>query len=69
MSNIDITFDVFSDTPTGKDPDKFSATLRDYHRQLWSKSLPNGGVLELDENIPYVLSHKSILGEFSHSFC
>ncbi len=67
MSNIDITFDVFSDTPTGKDPDKFSATLRDYHRQLWSKSLPNGGVLELDENIPYVLSHKSILGEFSLS--
>ena len=54
MSNIDITFDVFFDTPTGKDPDKFSATLRDYHRQLWSKSLPNGGVLELDENIPYV---------------
>jgi hypothetical protein len=30
MTAIDIAFNVFSDTPEGKDPDKFSAILRDY---------------------------------------
>ena len=39
---IDISFNVFSDTPEGKDPDSFSATLRKYHHILWSKQLPNG---------------------------
>ena len=29
---IDIEFNVFSDTPTGKDPDSFSPTLRRYHQ-------------------------------------
>lgn len=29
MTDIDINFDMYSDTPTGKDPDAYSATLRD----------------------------------------
>ena len=37
-----IDFDVYSDTPKGKDPDSFSPTLRKYHYILWSKCLPNG---------------------------
>lgn len=57
---IDITFDARSDTPPGKDTDSHSATLRRYHQILWSKSLPNGKMFNLDENI----YHKSELGEF-----
>lgn len=45
---IDITFDVYSDTPPGGDPDQMSATLRRYHALLWSKPLPNG--------LPFMLS-------------
>ena len=62
---IDITFDFRSDTPPGKDPDKYSATLRRYHRLLWSKPLPNGVVFELHDTTPRVyLHHQSELGEF-----
>ena len=61
---IDITFNVFSDTPKGKDPDSFSPTLRRYHRLLWSKPLPNGTSFELDLDTPKLLHHKSDLGEF-----
>ena len=65
---IDITFDVFSDTPLGKDPDKYSPTLRRYHKLLWSKQLPNGFRLDLSDATPNVyLHHKSELGEFSLS--
>ena len=45
---IDIEFDVFSDTPSGKDPDSYSPTLRSYHRELWSKPLPSGELFALD---------------------
>lgn len=62
---IDITFDFRSDTPPGKDPDKYSPTLRRYHRQLWSKPLPNGALFDLADTTPRVyLHHRSQLGEF-----
>ena len=61
---IDITFNVFTDTPKGKDPDYFSPTLRRYHQILWSKKLPNGKYFYLDRDIPKFLHHKSELGEF-----
>ena len=62
---IDITFDFRTDTPTGKDPDALSPTLRSYHKFLWSKSLPNGVLFELDDTREKVyLYHKSQLGEF-----
>ena len=64
MSIIDISFDVHSDTPKGKDPDTHSPTLRRYHKILWSKPLPNGKNFDLDDNTPKVLHHKSGLGEF-----
>ena len=47
MNSIDIKFDVYSDTPKGKDPDTNSPTLRRYHRLLWSKPLPSGLNFEL----------------------
>ena len=57
MTRIDVDFDFTSDTPgywddfwtrrnslgLGKlDPDTFSPTLREYHKILWSRELPNG---------------------------
>ena len=64
MTLIDIHFDVFSDTPKGKDPDSYSATLRKYHQILWSKPFPNGIRFDLDDDTPRLLHHKSELGEF-----
>ena len=64
MTLIDIHFDVFSDTPKGKDPDSYSATLRKYHQILWGRSLPSGVKFDLDDNTPRLLHHKSELGEF-----
>tara|TARA_B100000315_G_C14536653_1_gene568801 strand:+ start:186 stop:884 length:699 start_codon:yes stop_codon:yes gene_type:complete len=64
MNIIDISFDVYSDTPKGKDPDSHSPTLRKYHKLLWSKPLPNGVNFELSDKIPKILHHKSELGEF-----
>lgn len=56
---VDTTFDVRSDA-NGKDPDSHSATLRRYHRILWSKRLPTGEMFDLDEK----LRHQSGLGDF-----
>ena len=63
QEGIDITFNVFSDTPEGKDPDSFSPTLRKYHHILWNKRLPNGKIFSLDLDTPKLLHHKSELGE------
>ena len=65
MNEIDITFDFRTDTPSGKDPDALSPTLRYYHKLLWSKPLPNGVYFGLDDTKYNVyLHHKSDLGEF-----
>mgnify|MGYP003322417944 CR=1 FL=1 len=64
MTHIDITFNVYSDTPQSKDPDSYSPTLRQYHQYLWSKSLPNNQEFYLDLDTPKLLHHKSSLGEF-----
>jgi hypothetical protein len=62
---IDTAFDVYSDTPTGRDPDSHSSTLRRYHRVLWSKPLPDGSVFTLSDEHPNgYLHHKSRRGEF-----
>ena len=69
MTYIDTEFDFTSDTPgfwdgfwerrkglgyCGNDPDTDSPTMRRYHRQLWSRELPNGQMMELKEGIsPY----------------
>ncbi|QKE86046.1 hypothetical protein HL663_10825 [Arthrobacter sp. NEB 688] len=62
---IDTSFDVRSDTPARKDPDSHSATLRRYHRMLWSKPLPDGRPFELATTRSRAyLHHDSELGEF-----
>jgi hypothetical protein len=61
---IDITFDFRTDAG-GKDPDKYSPTLRRYHQCLWSKPLPSGASFNLSTTTPGVyLHHRSSLGEF-----
>ena len=59
---IDVTFDFTTDTPgfwdgfwerknglgaSAVDPDNASPTLQRYHQFLWSKTLPNGEVMDL----------------------
>lgn len=65
---IDTSFDFRSDTPPNKDPDTWSPTLVRYHRQLWSKPLPDGSILHLEHGgTPFYLMHHSRLGEFLFS--
>ena len=62
---IDTSFDFRSETPSRKDPDAHSPTLRRYHKLLWSKVLPGGALLDLDDtNRRGCLHHRSALGEF-----
>lgn len=62
---IDTSFDFRTDTPSGKDPDVHSQTLRRYHKLLWSKPLPNGQYFVLADTVRGVyLHHRSELGEF-----
>ena len=50
-SLIDTSYDVREDTPPGKDPDSCSPRLRRYHQLLWSKELPCGQKLELNDKL------------------
>lgn len=61
---IDVDFDMRSDA-NGRDPDRYSPTLREYHRVFWSKPLPNGERFELSDAWPQgYLKHESELGSF-----
>ncbi|HTX68407.1 MAG TPA: hypothetical protein VMH50_04595 [Thermoleophilia bacterium] len=66
---IDVSFDFRTDTPPKKDPDVYSKTLRDYHKLLWSKRLPCGEVLDLDDGARghYLLHRSDERGDFSLS--
>lgn len=67
-ADIDVTFDFRSDTPAGRDPDRYSPTLRRYHRLLWSKPLPGGAQFDLAYGPSgRYLQHRSELGEFAMS--
>jgi len=62
---IDTMLDFRNETPKGKDPDSHSPTLREYHKRLWSKPLPNGKLFTLRDGAPGAyLHHRSDLGEF-----
>src|SRR5919106_292969 len=45
---IDTSFDFRTDA-SGKDPDACSPTLRQCHKLLWSKALPDGRLFDLDD--------------------
>lgn len=64
-AEIDVTYDFRRDTPAGKDPDTRSKTLRQYHKRLWSKNLPEGSPFTLDDSTPRTyLHHQSDQREF-----
>lgn len=68
MKKIDTSFDFQAEArgANGKerDSDKYSPTLQEYHRILWSKPLPNGALFELTKVSGNRLYHNSDLGEF-----
>ncbi|WP_116284437.1 DUF6994 family protein [Subtercola boreus] len=65
MRLIDTTYDFYLDTPSGKDPDAHSATLRKYNQILWSKPLPGGAEFTLRTDVKgSYLFHDSVLGQF-----
>ena len=45
---IDTTFN-FTTESNGRDPDSYSPTVRKYHQLLWTKELPDGDLLEIEE--------------------
>ena len=64
---IDIKF-YFRRDSGGKDPDGWRPTLKAYQRYLYSKPLPNGEVIDLDENLAwngFQFSSDSILHGFT----
>ena len=44
-----VPFDFRTDTPHRRDPDTHSPTLRQYHKLLWSKALPDGALFDLND--------------------
>ncbi len=67
IKRIDVTFNTMSDSG-GKDPDSASKKLKQYHKLLWNKILPNGKLFSLDDKRKgCYLYHKSELGEFFFS--
>ena len=63
MFFIDVNFYFYSDNPSGKDLDSYSATLRNYHQIPWSKPIPNDAIFTLDDYIPrksHALNYKAI---------
>lgn len=63
-AQIDVAFDLRNDTPTGKNSDLYSPTLREYHRTLWSKQLPSAHTFTLTESENVYLLHESSLGRY-----
>jgi hypothetical protein len=47
---IDISLDLGLDAK-GKNPDLHSKTLKEFHKHLWNKYLPNGKLFELSESL------------------
>ena len=69
MSAIDVEFDFQKEAGLDRagvqrDSDRYSPTLQEYHRILWSKPLPRGKMFELTKISDNRLYHKSELGEF-----
>lgn len=64
FDTFDPEFDFRSDA-NGGDPDRYSPTLRRYHRIVWSKPLPDGTPFTLvDGGVRGYLRHESHRGRF-----
>lgn len=60
---INTNFD-FQAEAGGRDSDRYSPTLQEYHRFLWSKRLPCGQMFDLKSISANRLFHSSPRGEF-----
>lgn len=49
---VDVSFNFRLETPGNRDIDWYSPTLKRFHRNLWSKQLPNGEQLDLQPGGP-----------------
>lgn len=66
MTTIDVTFDMRSDAPEGRDPDTYSPTLKRYHQLLWQKPLPSGETFTLaSQGRSTYLVNEGIAGRFA----
>ncbi len=64
-SKIDMNYNFSSEIKSGSDPDRYSPTLRSYHKSLWSKELPNKHEFELNDVYPNgYLYYESAIGHF-----
>ncbi len=61
---IDTSFNFTTDTPSGRDPDRWSPTLHRYHQVLWSRDLPSGRRFDLEDARPVggYLQHRTPSG-------
>lgn len=72
MNFIDTAFDFQLEAGKDKngierDSDKYSPTLQEYHRALWSRPLPSGQLFELKKISGNKLLHQSDLGTYTLS--
>lgn len=49
--NVECIFYEVDNLSPADDPDRYSKTLRLYHRKLWSRKTPSGIMIELDEKL------------------
>jgi len=62
---IDTKFNFRTEVPEGYDVDRYSRTLKRYHKSLWNKPLPCGTRFDLSDGPKsWCLYHKSDLGQF-----
>ena len=67
--SVDVHFD-FSSEAHGRDIDTHSPTLKHYHKLLWSKDLPNGERMELEDGGTYLVWRDFSFGSdaITHSY-
>jgi len=64
INNIDIEYDFAEDYYNNIDPDRHNKILRNWHKLLWEKHLPNTNTIFSLVEKDYGLYHNSILGEY-----
>jgi len=64
INKIDTTYDFAEDYYKNIDPDKHNKILRNWHKILWEKYLPNTNTLFTLDEKDYGLYHISKLGEY-----
>jgi hypothetical protein len=64
INNIDVEYDFSEDYYKNMDPDKYNKILRNWHKILWEKYLPNNNNIFTLVEKNYGLYHNSKMGEY-----